>query len=96
MWVDRSQRPRNTFYNATVQPITVTSEYAEIIYFLRNGNLYRRVLLVAPELQSAIVPSVNNLALSSVATAVRLLPDARSIGRNSAGIDSARELAGRQ
>lgn len=38
-------------------PITVTSEYAEIIYFLRNGNLYRRVLLVAPELQSRIIPS---------------------------------------
>ena len=33
------------------QPVTITSEYAEIIYFLRNGNLYRRVLLVAPELQ---------------------------------------------
>ncbi len=30
------------------QPITVSSEYAEIIYFLRNGNLYRRVLLVDP------------------------------------------------
>ena len=36
------------------QPITITSEYAEIIYFLRNGNLYRRVLLVAPERQSVI------------------------------------------
>jgi prepilin-type N-terminal cleavage/methylation domain-containing protein len=42
------------------QPVTITSEYAEIIYFLRNGNLYRRVLLIAPELQSAIVPSVGN------------------------------------
>ncbi len=48
------------FYNASAMPITVTSEYAEIIYFLRNGNLYRRVLLIAPELQSAIVPSVGN------------------------------------
>ena len=36
------------FYNPTVQPVTMTSEYAEIIYFLRNGNLYRRVLLIAP------------------------------------------------
>ena len=36
------------------QPITITSQYAEIIYFLRNGNLYRRVLLVAPDLQSSI------------------------------------------
>jgi prepilin-type N-terminal cleavage/methylation domain-containing protein len=32
-----------------VQPITVTSDFAEIIYFLRNGNLYRRVLLIMPE-----------------------------------------------
>ena len=48
------------FYNGNAQPITVTSEYAEIIYFLRNGNLYRRVLLIAPELQSAIVPTVGN------------------------------------
>ena len=45
----------------------MTSEYAEIIYFLRNGNLYRRVLLIAPELQSAIVPTVNNQDVPSVA-----------------------------
>lgn len=37
------------------QPITITSDYAEIIYFLRNGNLYRRVLLIAPERQDSIV-----------------------------------------
>ena len=42
------------------QPITITSEYAEIIYFLRNGNLYRRVLLVAPERQSTIEPTIGN------------------------------------
>ena len=48
--------------NANFQPITVTSEYAEIIYFLRNGNLYRRVLLVAPDRQSSIVPTINNQA----------------------------------
>ncbi len=47
----RPANERECFYNATVQPITITSEYAEIIYFLRNGNLYRRVLLIAPELQ---------------------------------------------
>jgi type II secretory pathway pseudopilin PulG len=46
--------------NLTVQPVTLTSEYAEIIYFLRNGNLYRRVLLVNPELQSSIVQATNN------------------------------------
>ena len=48
------------FYNGNVQPVTVTSEYAEIIYFLRNGNLYRRVLLVAPELQSSIMPALSD------------------------------------
>ena len=39
------------------QPVVVTSPYAEIIYFLRNGNLYRRVLLIAPERQNTIAPS---------------------------------------
>ena len=43
-------------YVAT-QPITITSQYAEIIYFLRNGNLYRRVLLVAPERQQSSRPT---------------------------------------
>ncbi len=32
----------------------MTSQYAEVIYFLRNGNLYRRVLLIAPERQGSI------------------------------------------
>jgi type II secretory pathway pseudopilin PulG len=48
--------------NQLPQPITITSEYAEIIYFLRNGNLYRRVLLVSPDRQSTIVRTTNNLA----------------------------------
>ena len=43
------------------QPILITSEYAEIIYFLRNGNLYRRVLLIAPERQSSIMQMTNNI-----------------------------------
>ena len=51
-----------TLFEAGYQPITITSDYAEIIYFLRNGNLYRRVLLVAPERQSAVVPTINNSA----------------------------------
>ena len=50
------------FQQAGYQPITITSDYAEIIYFLRNGNLYRRVLLVAPERQSAVVPTIGNTA----------------------------------
>ena len=35
--------------NSAIQPITITSQVAEVIYFLRNGNLYRRVLLVVPD-----------------------------------------------
>jgi hypothetical protein len=66
MWVPPPY-PQNlvqaqTLFNAPFQPITITSEYAEIIYFLRNGNLYRRVLLVAPERQSAVVPTIGNTA----------------------------------
>ena len=53
-------------FNAGYQPITVTSDCAEIIYFLRNGNLYRRVLLVAPDRQSVIVPTINNTANISI------------------------------
>ena len=57
MWIN----PTSAFPQTSnaIQPVTVTSEYAEIIYFLRNGNLYRRVLLVAPELQSAITPGLS-------------------------------------
>ncbi len=52
-------------FQSPFQPITVTSDYAEIIYFLRNGNLYRRVLLVAPQMQSGFVSTVNNLATAT-------------------------------
>lgn len=68
MWVPPSNSaslasgPATALFLAGYQPITITSEYAEIIYFLRNGNLYRRVLLVAPERQSTIVPTINNTA----------------------------------
>lgn len=37
------------------QQVTVTSLHAEILYFLRNGNLYRRVLLVAPNQGGLVV-----------------------------------------
>ncbi len=47
-----SAAQQSVYYNS--QPVTITSQYAEIIYFLRNGNLYRRVLLVAPERQSSV------------------------------------------
>jgi hypothetical protein len=44
------------------QPITITSQYAEVIYFLRNGNLYRRVLLIAPDRQDAVTTALTNAA----------------------------------
>jgi len=40
--------------NQGIQPITITSQVAEVIYFLRNGNLYRRVFLVVPDRASAM------------------------------------------
>ncbi|MDR3637663.1 MAG: prepilin-type N-terminal cleavage/methylation domain-containing protein [Isosphaeraceae bacterium] len=43
--------PANTVPN---QPVMIQSQFAEVIYFLRNGNLYRRVFLVAPERQAAV------------------------------------------
>lgn len=51
-------------------PITITSQFAEIIYFLRNGNLYRRVFLVVPERQPSVYPTANfvNVALVGGAT----------------------------
>ena len=62
MWVPppipiSSMTPAQLQNYLATQPITINSEYAEIIYFLRNGNLYRRVLLVAPERQAAIANS---------------------------------------
>ncbi len=67
MWVPPAYaanltQAQNLFFQAGYQPITITSNYAEIIYFLRNGNLYRRVLLVVPERQYSIVPTINNTA----------------------------------
>lgn len=35
-------------------PTVVTSQYAELIYFLRHGNLYRRVMLIAPERKGSL------------------------------------------
>lgn len=37
--------------NQAVAPVMVTSDTAEVVYFLRNGNLYRRVFLVKPNLK---------------------------------------------
>ena len=49
-------QPVNNAGNLAVQPVTVTSQLAEVIYFLRNGNLYRRVFLIVPERQGSMGP----------------------------------------
>ena len=46
--------------NQTIQPTTVTSQVAEVIYFLRNGNLYRRVFLVSPDRKASINSGIVN------------------------------------
>jgi prepilin-type N-terminal cleavage/methylation domain-containing protein len=48
--------------NFSTQPTLISSDYAEIIYFLRNGNLYRRVLLIVPEKQSSVVTAITTPA----------------------------------
>jgi prepilin-type N-terminal cleavage/methylation domain-containing protein len=35
--------------------VPITSNYAEVIYYHRNGNLYRRVLLIVPERKGQLV-----------------------------------------
>jgi type II secretory pathway pseudopilin PulG len=40
--------------NQAIQPAPITSQAAEVIYFWRNGNLYRRVFLVAPNRSTSI------------------------------------------
>lgn len=46
------------------QFVTFTSQYAEIIYFLRNGNLYRRVFLVAPERKGSLSAGTHRSTLT--------------------------------
>lgn len=41
--------PTGTALQQTLQPISYTSEFAEIVYFVRNHNLYRRVFLIDPQ-----------------------------------------------
>ncbi|MFM7128929.1 MAG: hypothetical protein ACKO0V_06185, partial [bacterium] len=37
--------------NQQIAPVMISSDTAEVVYFLRNGNLYRRVFLVKPNLK---------------------------------------------
>jgi len=55
MWLGPVFLPSPPFPVGTPnQPVMIQSQYAEVIYFLRNGNLYRRVFLIAPERQQAM------------------------------------------
>jgi type II secretory pathway pseudopilin PulG len=56
--------------NQAVQPATISSEVAEVIYFLRNGNLYRRVFLVAPERKTSITTNAPFLGLGKYPTSM--------------------------
>ena len=49
----------------SIQPVTITSQVGEVLYFLRNGNLYRRVLLVAPDRAKSIADSYTSTAYYS-------------------------------
>jgi len=49
----------NQASNPAIQPTIISSQYAEVIYFLRNGNLYRRVLLIVPQLDGNLVTLPN-------------------------------------
>ncbi len=53
-WLSNLSQAQPQTINQTIQPATVSSQVAEVIYFVRNGNLYRRVFLVAPERKSSI------------------------------------------
>ena len=68
--------------NQAIQPITITSQVAEVIYFLRNGNLYRRVFLVAPERAKSIIRLRGNVGAG------------RSSATSIFGGSAQRELAG--
>ncbi len=48
VWVPTSNTATGV---CTLQPTTTTSQFAEIIYFLRGQKLYRRVLLILPQQQ---------------------------------------------
>jgi len=54
--------------NQNIQPTTINSQVAEVIYFLRNGNLYRRVFLVAPERAKSF--SDGNIGLGAYQTSI--------------------------
>lgn len=55
----RVMLPRGPGFAQTV----ITSEHAEIIYFLRHGNLYRRVLLIVPQALVDSIQAVNGADL---------------------------------
>ncbi|HEX8202239.1 MAG TPA: hypothetical protein VF590_17310, partial [Isosphaeraceae bacterium] len=50
-----------------VKQITITSQFAEVIYFQRDGNLYRRVLLIVPDRQDTPPGRQANPAIETLA-----------------------------
>jgi type II secretory pathway pseudopilin PulG len=56
--------------NQAIQPTTISSQTAEVIYFLRNGNLYRRVFLVAPNRANSLTVNGSGLPLGVYQTSM--------------------------
>ena len=53
-WLSRIVKNKQMI-NQAIQPVMISSPAAEVLYFLRNGNLYRRAFLVAPERAGSVV-----------------------------------------
>jgi prepilin-type N-terminal cleavage/methylation domain-containing protein len=49
------QVPGTTGNGTQFRQVTITSQFAEVLYFLRGDNLYRRVLLIVPEQAGLVV-----------------------------------------
>ncbi len=59
MMVGSDQRNSGTGMPISYKRVPISSDFAEIVYFLRNGNLYRRVFLILPrELQGGVTPGL--------------------------------------
>ena len=85
VWVPRSVPVTDGSYNvfptpisqpgtanaATLTPIPVTSQYAEIIYFQRGTKLYRRVKLILPKLANSAVGNVPSDPPAPLDTTIR-------------------------
>ncbi len=75
IWIPWSLSPANAGAYATPIAYNTTSQYAEVVYFLRNHNLYRRVFLISPQIngRSVIPKGVSNYPNDANATGIGFL-----------------------